>query len=55
MNLIAGLAGLAGVIFFFSIQKFGWLYGFVTVVLLLLIFIFIFLKYAKLEIIEENN
>jgi len=53
INIVAGFAGLAGVIFFYTIEKYGWLYGLSGMLALIVVFIIIFIKYAKLEIIES--
>lgn len=53
--MIAGLAGLAGVILYYTIINYGWLLGIVLIVIVLLIFVVIFLKYARLEVINTAN
>lgn len=55
LNMIAGLAGLAGVILYYTIINYGWLLGIVLIVIVLLIFVVIFLKYARLEVINTAN
>ena len=55
LNIFAGLAGVAGVIFFYSIQWYGWLYALITIGALLGIFIIIFTKYARLELVDKKN
>ena len=55
LNIFAGLAGVAGVIFFYSLQWYGLFYGVSLLLFLLLIFILIFIKYAKLEIVEQQD
>ena len=55
INLIAGIAGLAGVLLFYSIDKYGWKYGLYIIFIMIISFIIIFLKYAKLELINTKN
>ena len=55
LNLIAGLAALAGVILYYAIIKYGWLYGIFMIATVLFLFVLIFLKYARLEVLETDN
>ena len=55
LNLIGGLAGLAGVIFFYSIRSYGWIYGLITLLILIFVVLIIFFKYAELKIVGEKN
>ncbi|MGI9533401.1 MAG: hypothetical protein ACR2NW_00485 [Thermodesulfobacteriota bacterium] len=54
LNLIGGLAGLAGVIFFYSFEKYGWIYGLIAISVLIIVVLIIFIKYAELEIIDSK-
>jgi len=54
LNLIGAFGGLAGVVLFFSADRFGWLYGLIALSVLLFIFVMIFFKYAELELIDNN-
>ncbi len=55
LNLIAGLAGLAGVILYYTIIKYGWLYGTFLIAAVFFLFVLIFLKYARLQVLETDN
>ncbi len=55
INIVAAFAGLAGVIFFYSIESYGWLIGLFSMMAMISVFSVIFIKYAKLELIESEN
>ena len=55
LNLIGGIAGLVGVILFYSFKHFGWIYGLITMLALIFVVLIIFFKYAELEIVGEKN
>jgi hypothetical protein len=54
-NLIAGIAGLAGVALFYLLNSFGWETGLMVIFVFIVLIIVIFFRFAELEIVEENN
>ena len=50
INLIGGIAGLAGVVLFYSFKHFGWVFGLGTIAVVIILSAIIFIKYAELEI-----
>lgn len=53
--MITGFAGLAGVVLYYTVIKFGWLFGIVLMALVLYLFVLVFFKYARLEIIDTTD
>jgi len=54
-NLIAGIAGLTGVALFYLLNSFGWELGLLILIILVILTGIFFIKYAKLELIDDNN